>query len=124
MQRLPKLALAFRNPIRVFELRVLEFLVQYFSYFISIICWIMFKDVYNDNLGEATTIPNTPVEPSRCILLSVVSSGFNFCIFFGYLFQQIFVVLDRYNFANECGCNVYARIQVSKFEDSDGIPDA
>ena len=37
--------------------------------------------------------------------------------------QQIFIVLDTYNFANECGCNVYARIQNSKFEDSGGITD-
>ena len=85
----------------------------------------MFKDVYNDNFGEARTIPNTPVEPSTCILLSVVSFRLQFLyIFLDIYFQQFFVVLDTYNFANGCGCNVYAGIQVSKFEDSDGIPDA
>ena len=107
VQRLPKLALAFRNPIMVFELRVLEFLVRYFSYFIGIICWIMFKDVYNDNFGEARTIPNTPVEPSTCILLSVVSFRLQFLYIFLDIYFQHFLsswihIILRMNAAAMC----------------------
>ena len=54
-----------RNSIRVFELRVFEFLLKYCSRNGIDICWNMSKNVQNDSLREAKTIQHTPMGASK-----------------------------------------------------------
>ena len=73
-----------RNPIRVVELRVFEFLLKYCSQNGIGICWKMSKKVQNGSLQEPQTIQNTQWVPrsgsQRRTLLSLASLRMPFCI--------------------------------------------
>ena len=51
------------NSMRVFELRVFEFLLKYCSQ--NGICWNMSKNIQHGSLKEDKTIQNTPMEVAR-----------------------------------------------------------
>ena len=53
------------NSIRVFELRVFEFLLNYCSQNGIGICWNMSKNIQNGSLKEAKTIQNTPMGAAK-----------------------------------------------------------